>query len=212
MSKDPKTPIERINWTVGSEDSETLRERYNVWAKTYDGDIMNAEDYRAPQRTVDRVVDAVEREARSLDAGCGTGLVGEALWAAGYRHIEGLDFSPGMLDVAKTKGTYAALHEADLNKALSLPSEQFDAVIMVGTTLHVDGSCFAEFSRILKPGGWLFFCGWDRLFEEAGFAAAAEALADRGKLALIEISDMFKPLPKSEPQIDYCVYVFRTPN
>ena len=211
MGEDEKTSVDRINWTVASEDSETLRERYNAWAEDYDHDIGEVEDYLAPEITVVEVAAHVGPDARILDAGCGTGLVGEKLWDTGYRQIEGLDFSAGMLAKAASKSIYTGLHEADLNKPLDLADESFDAVVMVGTTLHVTGGCFAEFARVLKPGGGLFFCGWDKMFEEAGFAETSAKLTAEGKLADMSVSDAFKPLPKSEPHIDYRVYHLRKP-
>ena len=45
-----------------------------------------------------------------LDAGAGTGLVGEWLGILGYPEVEALDISEGMLAVARAKGVYRALH------------------------------------------------------------------------------------------------------
>jgi SAM-dependent methyltransferase len=57
-------------------------------------------------------------QARILDAGCGTGLAGQILAARGYRNVEGLDLSAGMLREAGKKARYAALHQQTLGEPL----------------------------------------------------------------------------------------------
>ncbi len=207
---EPETAIERINWAVGAGDSATMQARYDLWAKNYDADLTATESYLAPARTVAVFKDLAEPSARILDAGCGTGFVGEELAKAGYAHIDGLDYSQGMLDQAAAKGIYADLMQADLNQPIALDDQSYDAVVQVGSTLHVDGSCFREFSRILRPGGYLVFCGWDRVFDEGGFRQNVEALKTEGRLIEVSLGESFKPLPLSEPEMDYRVYVFRT--
>jgi len=41
-----------------------------------------------------------------LDLGCGTGLVGQALWDRGFRKIWGVDISPEMIELASFKDVY----------------------------------------------------------------------------------------------------------
>lgn len=209
MSQRKDTAIGRINWTLEAGDPDTLRDRYDLWAQDYDSDITTGEDYHAPRKSVEALAGLVPRDRDVLDAGCGTGLVGLAMQAAGYGAIDGLDFSPGMLTEAERKGLYRRLLQADLNQTLPLSAASYDAVIMVGTTLHVTGSCFYEFARILRPGGLLLFCGWDRLFDQSEFSVAAAFLVEQGQLSEESISAPFKPLPRSEPHMDYRIYVYR---
>ncbi len=206
----PDSAIERINWAVGAGDSATMQSRYDDWAENYDADLTSVENYLAPERTVEAFGELVPTTARVLDAGCGTGLVGVALAKAGFGAIDGLDYSQGMLDQAAAKNAYDRLMQADLNQPIELPDHSYDAVLQVGSTLHVDGSCFREFARILKPGGYLVFCGWDRVFDEGGFRRNVDALAGEGRLSEVSVSDSFKPLPLSEPEMVYRVYVFQT--
>ena len=56
-----------------------------------------------------------------LDAGAGTGLIGEWLGIMGYPDVEALDISEGMLAVARAKGVYRALHVGVLGGALPFP-------------------------------------------------------------------------------------------
>ena len=57
---------------------------------------------------------------RVLDAGVGTGIVGELLAIVGYAAIDGIDISQGMLDKAAEKGLYADLRVADMTQPLDL--------------------------------------------------------------------------------------------
>jgi predicted TPR repeat methyltransferase len=41
-----------------------------------------------------------------LDLGCGTGLVGKALWEAGFRNITGVDISESMMERARQSNYY----------------------------------------------------------------------------------------------------------
>lgn len=210
QSRKPDSAIERINWAVGAGDSTTMQSRYDDWAENYDADLTAAEAYMAPAKSVAVFKEWVSTEARILDAGCGTGFVGEELAGAGFSALDGLDYSQGMLDQAAAKKVYQRLMQADLNQPLDLPDHSYDAVVQVGSTLHVDGSCFREFARILKPGGYLVFCGWDRVFDEGGFRRNVDALEREGQLKEVSVSEPFKPLPLSEPEMVYRVYVFQT--
>ena len=92
-----------------------------------------------------------------LDAGCGTGLVGALLSEKGYRIIDGLDYSPQMLEKANEKQVYRDLAQADLTASLDISDNQYDAVISVGTftCAHVGPVAFNELLRITKPGGYI---------------------------------------------------------
>ena len=85
-------------------------------------------------------------DAKVLDAGAGTGLVGERLCEAGYRDLVGIDLSPGMLAVARGKDVYRELRQTNLGESLAFPDDAFDAVISVGvfTTGHAPAHAFDD--------------------------------------------------------------------
>jgi len=206
----PDTPIERINWTVGADDSHTMRSRYDTWAENYDSDLVNTDNYAAPAFTVNVIKESIPASARILDAGCGTGIVGEEFARCGFTSLVGFDYSPGMLAQARIKGVYADLVEGDLNQPLPFASDSFDAVVQVGSILHIDGTCFHEFVRVLKPGGRIFFCGWAKVFEEGGFQRNVDELIAAEKLQLESVSGSFQALPVSEPEIVYRLFIYNT--
>ncbi len=130
MGKDLEGFVARLTALGGgSGDSRAL---YDDWAATYEANLQDDYGYVAPAIAVAAFVEACPtRDVSILDLGCGTGLVGQALAAAGYGRIDGADISPGMLAEARAKQAYGRLIEADLTRPLGLDSA-YDAAIAVG--------------------------------------------------------------------------------
>ena len=56
------------------------KEIYQNWAETYDRELLDEFDYKAPEEAVKKLVEIFpDHETSILDAGCGTGLVGKLL-------------------------------------------------------------------------------------------------------------------------------------
>lgn len=70
-----------------------------------------------------------------LDAGCGTGLVGQVIHGHGKR-LEGIDMSSAMLDHAGHWGCYQALHHGDMVAFMSASPERFDVIVSAATLIH----------------------------------------------------------------------------
>lgn len=114
----------------GSGDS---RDVYENWAPTYDQNLQQDYGYIAPNLAVDVFARyCIDKKARILDLGCGTGLVGRELAKQGYNDIDGLDISPGMLDVARGKKIYGDLIVGDMTQPIDLGERSYDAAIAVG--------------------------------------------------------------------------------
>jgi predicted TPR repeat methyltransferase len=113
--EDAADAASRVALLATGPDTAAVRHIYDQWAATYDEeDVAALMGYPAPARVADRVAELVGPETDILDAGCGTGLLGAALAPYGFRSIDGLDLSPGMLRVARRRRVYHDLGPADL--------------------------------------------------------------------------------------------------
>jgi predicted TPR repeat methyltransferase len=105
-------------------DQSTIVEHYNDAAKNYEEVYLTA-GYHDPKRvaelTKELVGDDKAGASRILDMGCGTGLVGKYLSELGFKHIDGIDASAGMIENARAKGVYTDLHEMFLGKPETFP-------------------------------------------------------------------------------------------
>lgn len=157
---------------------EEIAATYDRWAETYDAE-MAAAGYRHPSIGLALLARHAPRGAGPvLDAGCGTGLLGDWLGILGFARVEGLDISEGMLAVAARKGAYAALHRLALGGPLPFADGTFAAVISTGvfTTGHVGAEGVPELIRATRPGGVLVLTVKTTLWD-GGFAAALDGLS-----------------------------------
>ena len=94
---------ERVQWVYAATNNQELEERYDQWAAAYDKDLEDDFAWNAPQNAVQLFAEFVPSTAKVLDAGAGTGLVGEILAGLGFRDIVAMDLSTGMLDEASQR-------------------------------------------------------------------------------------------------------------
>ena len=139
---------------------EELEELYRVWAENYDHDVVEVIGYVGHYITTELLLKYVDNsKSKILDAGCGTGLVGEILHGKNFNNIVGIDFSQPMLDQALEKNVYQSLDLADLTEKLAFEDNTFDAVICAGTFTcgHVGPEALLELIRVTKTGGYISF-------------------------------------------------------
>ncbi|WP_336035850.1 class I SAM-dependent methyltransferase [Halobacterium yunchengense] len=124
----------------------------------------HAERYAAARSTDDReraILDSFFGDCGGLecvlDAGCGGGSPVLRRLAADATAV-GLDFARNLLDVAADAAPDARLVHGDVT-ALPLRDDAVDAVVAVDSVIHVPvpehAATFAEFARVLRPGGRL---------------------------------------------------------
>ena len=91
---------------------------YDTWAADYEAELQ-AHGYTTPVRCAEALADhAALPWEPVLEVGCGTGLGGVALRAAGFEVIDGFDISEAMLAEARAKGVYRQLAPLDLSQPL----------------------------------------------------------------------------------------------
>ncbi len=164
---------------------------YDGWAETYDAEMARA-GYRHPAIGL-ALLARHGGLGPVLDAGCGTGLLGDWLGIIGYGPVTGIDLSEGMLARARAKGTYAALHIAALGSPLPFEDAAFAATICTGvfTTGHVGPEGLAELVRVTRPGGALVLTVKTTLWT-GGFEAAIRAIPG---LMLAEVTAPYVSMP-----------------
>ena len=101
------------------------------------------------------------RGTRVLDAGCGTGRFAAELADSGLARVWGVDPSPEMLAVARSKTRRAGFKEGRL-EALPFRDGWFDAAVAWLVVHLVDRpAAFAELRRVLGPAGRLAVVTFD---------------------------------------------------
>ncbi len=156
---------------------EQVAALYDRWADTYDEEMARA-GYRHPSVGLALLARHAPRDTGPvLDAGCGTGLLGEWLGILGFSPLEGLDLSQGMLDRAAARNAYARLHRLALGGPLPFADGAFAAVISTGvfTTGHVGAEALPELVRITAPGGTIVLTVKTTVWD-AGLGAALAAM------------------------------------
>jgi SAM-dependent methyltransferase len=128
-------------------------------------------------------------QAPILDVGCGTGLSGLSLDAAGFTVIDGCDHSPEMLANAQVAGCYRRLFETDLNKPpLDVEDGAYAAATCVGVFSfdHVLPDAIDEILRVIRECGFIVIGLNDHFYEEGSFPRKINALVSEGKLEILD--------------------------
>ena len=158
--KNTKSMISTIYDTLHAADLVELEHIYKNWAKKYEDDVINLAGYVGHLITSELLLSYLRNtQAKILDAGCGTGLVGEMLNKNNFKNLIGVDFSQEMLNIAKQKNVYQSLELVDLTKNLDYEDSLFDAIVCAGTFTcgHVGPEALLEMVRITKKGGYICF-------------------------------------------------------
>ena len=166
-----------IKRTYEDPPNEDLMAVYATWADACDSDLIDGHGYKAPEDAVASFATlGLIKNARILDAGCGTGLVGLLLREAGFIHIDGADLSTEMRAIAAKHDVYNRLFRLDMTADYGIaPADAYDAVISVGVfgfgpphvphLNHIMGAAkpSAPVMITVNGAGWNVR-GWDKSF------------------------------------------------
>ncbi|MGI9355972.1 MAG: class I SAM-dependent DNA methyltransferase [Rhizobiaceae bacterium] len=187
---------------------------YDGWAGTYDQEFAAARGYQTPM-VIGDFFRRVSRPSDTplLDVGCGTGLLAEALPHHTHTQMHGLDISPKMLEVAKSKKVYSKLIEGNVVETLPMKDETYGAILSAGTftTGHVGPEGLDELLRVAKPMALFILSVHAGHYERQGFGARFRELADESVISLPheEVFDFYKKAEGDHVRDQGCLVVFR---
>ena len=135
-----------------------VRRGYAEWVPTYERTVEDTMDL-ALLEGLASVPWASLRAA--VDLGCGTGRTGAWLRGHGVAAIDGVDLTPEMLAVAREKGVYRRLVEADV-AATGLEASAYDLVIACLVDEHLPDlrPLYREARRLAKSERLLVLVGF----------------------------------------------------
>lgn len=179
-----------------SKSTADVAKLYDAWAESYDAEMAQA-GYRHPSICLALLARHCARGASPLlDAGAGTGLIGDWLKIMGYPAVDALDISEGMLAVAGRKGCYRHLHCLALGQPLPFADGAYAGIISAGvfTSGHVGVEGLDELIRICRTGGVIVLTVKNTLWE-GGFATRVAQLEAQGVLQLVEETEPYVSMP-----------------
>ncbi len=212
--EDLETWLERVYQSDG--DHAQLKKLYDEWANDYDQQIWaSGNPYIAiAAGFVGRHIK--DFDAAILDAGCGTGNMAQILHQMGYRAIDGLEPSEGMLEIARKKNIYKSLHQLYLDSEIDLDDASYDAIVAAGvlTHGHAPPESLDGMLRLVKPGGVIIFSLSEIAYNDFGFAGKIAQLEGNQSWSQLDRSNLFRTYPFSEREAHLChwVYAFRKKN
>jgi len=200
------------NTATDAKNSQEVAEIYDNWAEDYEQRILSY-GYSTHAVTAGFLGRYVKPEDGTtvLDAGAGTGLMGEVLAPLGYRDLVGIDISQNMLEFARTKGVYKELRQMELGGHLDLPTDTFSAVVSTGVFAagHAPPESFEELIRTTRPGGYVIFSMRTDVYVDGGFKDKQEALEKEGRWQLVEVTDPFSHLRFEDPELKVRVFAYQ---
>jgi len=151
---------------VGNCDLDSTIKYYDAWSDKYNEEVEG--HYTGHVKCVDAFLQLdLDRNIQILDVAAGTGLLGAELAKHGYRFIDAIDSSWGMLLKARKQNIYKEYIHARVGNLQSIPvnDQTYDAILMSNGFApgHIYPSALIEMLRVLRPGGYLIWTMRDGL-------------------------------------------------
>jgi SAM-dependent methyltransferase len=135
-----------------------VRTGYGEWVATYEQTVEGAMDVALLEALA---VPPWERLRNAADLGCGTGRTGAWLRRRGVAAVDGVDLTPQMLAVARARGVYRRLVEAEVT-ATGLQAGAYELVTVCLVDEHLPHlrPLYDEAWRLAQPGGFHVLVGY----------------------------------------------------
>ncbi len=140
----------------------SVRDGYRDWLPSYEDTVEDDMDLALLDRVTSIEWNAVDRVA---DLGCGTGRTTAWLRSRGITRIDGVDVTPEMLAVARSRGLHERLVEADV-RSTGLVGGAYDLVVCALVDEHLPelAALYGEARRLLGGNGDFVLVGYRPLF------------------------------------------------
>lgn len=198
-----------LHKVYASDNPEQASAIYDGWAEEYE-EHMKGSGYSHPAMVAAMLTrHQPAGGAPVLDAGAGTGIMGEILTALGYSHIDGFDASEGMLAFAAAKDIYQNLRHGLLGEALGYDEHAFAATVASGvfTQGHAPLDGLDELIRVTRPAGHIVF-SISRTYLGDVFETKARVLEDAGKWRRVDASQRYDSTPHGDDVLLSQVFAF----
>ncbi|MDF1727700.1 MAG: methyltransferase domain-containing protein [Sulfitobacter sp.] len=195
-----------LDKAYGARDAAETRKLYDDWSASYETEV-EANGYATPGRCAAALAQfSKDQTAPLLDFGCGTGLSGLALRAAGFTTIDGVDLSAEMLEQARDKGLYRDLSQIEAAAPLTQSPGDYAAIAAIGV-IGAGAAPIDTFDLLMKGlarGNHLVLSFNDHALEDPANEARLNEWLDCGAARLL-----FREHGPHLPGIDLksCVYV-----
>jgi len=212
MSADKnKTPAstDKLHRAYIAKNPQETAEVYDDWADEYEQHMKNV-GYTHPAVVAGMVSRHVgPTDEKVLDAGAGTGVLGEILSALGFSSIYGLDASEGMLKTAELKNKYVELTHQFLGQALTYDDDSFALVASSGvfTQGHAPLDGLDELVRVTRPGGFLVF-SIARTYLDGPFEQKRQQLERQNRWQFVDATQRYNSAPLEDKLISQ-VFAFQ---
>ncbi|OAI16080.1 hypothetical protein A1359_08670 [Methylomonas lenta] len=164
---DPENPLalHRLYSYTGELDlpraaDEYIAQTFDSFADSFDM-VLKRLEYKAPFLVADALKQIHIKTGKALnilDAGCGTGLCGPLMKPYAAK-ITGVDLSAKMMERAKERDCYDALHQAELTAFIDGYSAECDVIVSSDTLVYfgdLQPVCLAA-AKVLQTGGHFIF-------------------------------------------------------
>ena len=141
-----------------------VRDMFDGYAPGFERHLVEVLEYRAPEQ-LRAALDSLDPQAkrrfdRTLDLGCGTGLVGRVVRDRA-EVLHGVDLAPRMAAAARESGTYDAVYEGEVTAFLAGPvgAAVYDLILAADLFIYIRdlAPVFAAVVQRLAPGGLFAF-------------------------------------------------------
>ncbi|MGN6369220.1 MAG: methyltransferase domain-containing protein [Phycisphaerae bacterium] len=132
-----------------------LVEYFDAFAPGFDQQLTGLLGYSVPHQLCELLLPRIAgRKLDILDVGCGTGLCGVEI-AAAAQTLTGIDLSPKMLEIARSRGLYHHLFCDEITRFLHGTSAAADLLLAADVLIYFGElrPLFQGFARVLRPGG-----------------------------------------------------------